>query len=211
MMKRILCLLLTLMLTFVFFACDEDDKASDTTKDTTNSEVTTESTTDSGTISTDETTTPEVTTTPETTATPEVTTASETTATPEITTTPEETTTPEGTAPPVVVQRADTKTGISWDGVSPIIYTYPDGTTGTEIKVGATYESLPGMFITVTKYHLPADSSEPAKDLSLCDHCGRKGGDGSNGTCLRYWAGGDHTCKNCGTIVPVNTCHSCDG
>ncbi len=47
------------------------------------------------------------------------------------------------------VQAADPETGISWDGVSPIIYTYPDGTTGTEKREGASYEKYPNMFTTI--------------------------------------------------------------
>ncbi len=111
---------------------------------------------------------------------------------------------------PVVKQSASLKTGISWDGVSPIVFTYPDGTTGTEIRVGATYESLPGKFATVTKYQMPEDPSETTRDLSLCSHCGREGGDGTNGTCKRYWTGGDHVCQNCGVTIPVKTCHTCN-
>lgn len=130
----------------------------------------------------------------------------ETTNKPDDTTSPSEAT----TSRPVVKQVADRETGISWDGISPIIYTYPDGTTGTEIRVGATYEALPGRFITVTKYHMPEDPSETTRDLSVCSHCGKKGGDGTNGTCLRYWTGGDHICEHCGTTIPVKTCHTCN-
>lgn len=106
----------------------------------------------------------------------------------------------------VVVQRADPETGISWDGKSPIIYTYADGTTGTEKRDGATYESLPGMIATI---NLAAENYESDYD-GTCPHCGRKGWDGTNGTCLRYFTGGDHTCANCGDVVPENTCHTCD-
>ena len=187
--------------------------------------------TSEGTTEPEDTSTTEETTTPDETTTPEITTTPEVTTTPQATTKPEETTVPGSTEPagtekpepdppattegeteqPVVVQRADIKTGISRDGVSPIIYTYPDGSTGTEPQIGAAYEVLPGMITTVTKYQMPSDSSEPPKDLSLCDHCGKKGGDGTNGTCLRYWGGGDHICDHCGVTIPVNTCHTCNG
>lgn len=108
----------------------------------------------------------------------------------------------------VVKQRADPETGISWDGVSPIIYTYPDGTTGTEIRIGATYEVVPGMINTVDKSYMP--NWEPATNDNICDHCGKTMGDGTSGTCLRYWTGGDHTCSHCGVVVPQSTCHTCN-
>ncbi len=111
---------------------------------------------------------------------------------------------------PVVTQMADLTTGISWDGVSSIIYTYPDGTTGTEIQVGATYEALPGRINTVDESHMPNWKPDSNEYDGHCTHCGKKGGDGSNGTCLRYWTGGDHTCANCGVIVPQSTCHTCN-
>lgn len=101
-----------------------------------------------------------------------------------------------------VVQRADTETGISWDGVSPIIYTYPDGTTGTEPKNGATYEYLPGMYNTV-------ENIERVEYDGICSHCGKESGDGTHGTCLRFWTSG-HDCPNCGEHVEVRTCHTCD-
>ena len=104
-----------------------------------------------------------------------------------------------------VVQIADPETGISWDGVSPIIYTYTDGTTGTEKRDGATYESVPGMIATI---NLAFEESTSDYDGN-CEHCGKKGGDGTNGTCLRYFGGGDHTCAHCGDTVPVKTCHTC--
>lgn len=101
----------------------------------------------------------------------------------------------------VVVQLADPETGISWDGVSPIIYTYPDGTTGTEKREGATYEQVPGLKTTVlAEYQTDYDNH--------CDYCGKIMGDGSNGTCSR-WLMGDVTCPNCGVLVPGNTCHTC--
>lgn len=103
------------------------------------------------------------------------------------------------------VKPADTSTGISWDGVSPIVYTYSDGSTGTEPKIGATYEYVPGMIGTV---YAPVE--EVDYDGVHCTHCGKVQEDGTNGTCLRYWTGGDHECQNCGAVVPEDTCHTCD-
>lgn len=108
-----------------------------------------------------------------------------------------------------VVQRANPETGISWDGVSPIIYTYPDGTTGTEKREGATYEGLPGMITTVVTVDYGKEMN-PSKKPLTCTECGKELGDGTNGTCLSYWTGGDHECANCGEIIPENTCHTCN-
>lgn len=107
---------------------------------------------------------------------------------------------------PQVVQMANPDTGISWDGKSPIVYTYPDGTTGTVPKDGATYEVEPGFKGT---YTAPKEDTVVEKDDDgSCEHCGRKSGDGANGTCLRFWAFDDN-CPHCGEFVAVNTCHTC--
>ena len=100
-----------------------------------------------------------------------------------------------------VVQMADPETGISWDGVSPIIYTYPDGTTGTEKRDGATYEQVPGMFNTVVEIkHVEYNGK--------CSDCGKTEGDGTNGSCVQ-WLMGDVDCPHCGVHVSVRTCHTC--
>lgn len=104
-----------------------------------------------------------------------------------------------------VVQIANTDTGISWDGKSQIIYTYPDGTTGTKKKVGATYEQVPGIVATVIDENSLKEEFNPN-----CDKCGKTMGDGTNGTCLSYWTGGDHACPHCSVIIPVKTCHTCN-
>lgn len=151
------------------------------------------------------------------------------------------------------VCEADPDTGISYDGESPIIYTYPDGTTGTEKRDGAVYEWLPGMNRTI---HFPKDNNGriegticeqcgkpvgrggdpsecmqfskstycsdcgqyvyanichycPGGDTYYCNDCGRPGGDGWGGTCLRFWTGGDQECYSCGEIIPEDTCHTC--
>ncbi len=104
----------------------------------------------------------------------------------------------------VVVQRANTETGISWDGVSPIIYTYPDGSTGTEKRDGATYEQVPGMIATV---NLDAENYVSDYD-GTCPQCGKKGWDGTNGTCGSWLQ--DINCPNCGEYVKAYTCHTCD-
>lgn len=105
-----------------------------------------------------------------------------------------------------VVQMADPDTGISWDGKSPIIYTYTDGTTGTEMKLGATYEQFPGMTTTITEMDMP--DWEPEEYDPNCRHCGKLMGDGTNGTCVR-WMMGDIDCPACGAHVSANTCHTC--
>lgn len=104
-----------------------------------------------------------------------------------------------------VVQRADPSTGISWDGKSAIVYTYADGSTGTTPKDGATYEVMPGLKGTFTA---PKQETTSQTATGVCSTCGKKEGDGSHGTCMQFWAHDDN-CPNCGTLVPVNTCHSC--
>lgn len=114
------------------------------------------------------------------------------------------------------VAPADPKTGISWDGVSPIVYTYADGTTGTEPKLGATFYVTPYRIGTVTAYTTGQISAEEyfgggSGDGSggICRHCGKPDGDGTNGTCIHWLVGGTHTCRHCGESVPGNTCHTC--
>lgn len=105
---------------------------------------------------------------------------------------------------------ANISTGISWDGVSPIIYTYTDGTTGTERKPGATYEYAPGVYRTVPDVVYETTTKPGSNtDVRYCKHCGKQQGDGTNGTCARWFTGGDHTCPNCGDTVPEKTCHYC--
>lgn len=102
------------------------------------------------------------------------------------------------------VQDADPETGISWDGESPIIYTYEDGTTGTERRHNATYEQFPGCYATwLDPEQLHGDEDRTCKD------CGKPGGDGTNGTCAHYIK--DVICPNCGEEIKAHTCHYCDG
>lgn len=103
-----------------------------------------------------------------------------------------------------VVQLADPKTGISWDGVSPITYTYPDGTTGTEPRDGARYEVAPGMYTTI---NLDWENSGPSDYDGTCPHCGKIGGDGTDGTCLHTL--GEMVCPGCGKELPAEVCHTC--
>ncbi len=42
-----------------------------------------------------------------------------------------------------------------------------------------------------------------------CQICGKKRGDGSGNTCVRYLADG-HNCSACGEAVPASTCHTCN-
>ncbi len=113
--------------------------------------------------------------------------------------------TPSETTPiPTFVQAADPNTGISWDGVSPIIYTYPDGSTGTIPRPGAKYEYTPGVI-----YAVPPDLTDKPEYDGRCSQCGKIEGDGLNGTCLQFIESG-HNCPNCGASVPANTCHTCN-
>lgn len=106
------------------------------------------------------------------------------------------------------VQLADPETGISWDGVSPIVYTYADGTTGTEKREGAKYEGAPGMITTIVTVSTKNEQT-PSKKPRVCDECGKEKGNGGSNTCLRYWTGGGDECPCCGEHVPEDTCHTC--
>lgn len=91
-----------------------------------------------------------------------------------------------------------------------IIYTYPDGTTGTVPMEGATYVDFRGVTVV---YH-EGDYESTLDDYYIdgvhyCEHCGKPSGDGTGGTCLRYLMA-DHDCPNCGEHVPADTCHYCD-
>ncbi len=101
-----------------------------------------------------------------------------------------------------VVQEADFRTGISWDGKSPIIYTYKDGSMGTTPKDGATYEVLPGI---VSTYYEPKD----VESSEFCPDCGKIMGDGQDGTCV-VWMMGAVDCPHCGERVEPHICHTCN-
>jgi len=49
--------------------------------------------------------------------------------------------------------------------------------------------------------------SEKSDPIYYCQECGKKNGDGSNGTCVQFL----HACNcpNCGEHVEANTCHTC--
>ena len=49
--------------------------------------------------------------------------------------------------------------------------------------------------------------SEKSNPIYYCQECGKKNGDGSNGTCVQFL----HACNcpNCGVWVESNTCHTC--
>lgn len=101
--------------------------------------------------------------------------------------------------------RADPETGLSWDGVSPIIYTYPDGTRGTEPIEGATYEALPGVIAT---YHVYHDEVGRVLD-STCRDCGKTIKNDSRGKyCVQFPSEGGF-CTSCGQDVEPYTCHTC--
>lgn len=102
------------------------------------------------------------------------------------------------------IQDADPMTGISYDGVSPIIYTYSDGTTGTELKDGAKYEIRPGECET---YMLPRDTVGRIVG-SICPDCGIEIAVRCQaGYCLQWPIGRYCTC--CGELVWPRTCHHC--
>ncbi len=105
---------------------------------------------------------------------------------------------------------ADPQKGVSWDGKSPIVYTYADGSTGTTPKVGATYESKPGITTTYTGYVVGSTGTGSVNGVFYCEHCGKVCGDGSKGTCVRWLTAGNHTCSHCGKTVPGGKCHTCN-
>ena len=107
------------------------------------------------------------------------------------------------TSSQTVVQTANTDTGISWDGVSPIIYTYPDGTQSTTPIDGATYEVVPGWIGT---YETARDQVGRPYN-SICSSCGKEVGGGGNDTCLQIPREG--YCVNCGVHLQALTCHTC--
>lgn len=47
---------------------------------------------------------------------------------------------------------------------------------------------------------------EKKNPVEYCQACGRKNGDGDNGTCQKWIV--DFTCPKCGQNVPANECHS---
>ena len=105
-------------------------------------------------------------------------------------------------------QPADPETGISWDGVSPIIYTYPDGTTGTEPKDGAEYEFMPGIIYVWTAPSDPYDDPLYYDGEWHCENCGKVLGYGTNGTCGQHIMSSN--CYVCGEYVQAGECHYCD-
>ena len=110
------------------------------------------------------------------------------------------------------VRNANPLTGISWDGKSPIIYTYEDGTTGTTPQLGATYYLDPDKIATVNAYTMGwITYDEFCNDGGdgNCRHCGKPMGDGLNGTCVRWMAGSSQECPNCGETVATQVCHTC--
>ena len=110
---------------------------------------------------------------------------------------------------PVYVQDADPTTGISWDGVSPILYYYTDGTTGYEPRHMARYEIAPNLWDTYVVSSMTEQEKEDAENgIFYCSQCNKVGGDGTDGTCIRHLMV-DWTCPNCGTFVPVGECHTC--
>ena len=212
-----LSLLLVLMLVSLLAGCTSDNSENTSgTTETANTivehtEPTTESTVTPSTES-PTTATTEATTTPTTSPTNS---ASQTITPPAakpIETNPPATEAPKETIGTVgvYVGPATPSTGLSWDGVSPIIYTYPDGTTGTTPQNGAKYEQVPGVWVTYGGPVVESTLPPPVNGVFTCSHCGKASGDGANGTCVRWLVAGDHTCSNCGETVPGGVCHTCD-
>lgn len=82
-------------------------------------------------------------------------------------------------------QDANTETGISWDGKTPIVYTYSDGSSGYEKKAGARYELAPGKFKFVSIYEIEIDRKSlltKTADQSINDDLISIGPIGSNNT-----------------------------
>lgn len=102
------------------------------------------------------------------------------------------------------IKDANPDTGISYDLVSPIIYTYPDGTTGTELRDGATYEVRPGVFKV---YNAPRDSVGRIIG-TICSICGEEVGSWCKAGYCKQWKISRY-CTCCGTYVPGRTCHHC--
>lgn len=100
---------------------------------------------------------------------------------------------------------ADPKTGISWDGVSPIIYTYPDGSTGTELRDGAQYEASPGNIVT---YEAPRDAVGRVIG-TICETCGKAVGTYLTRDTDCYQTTYSEYCSDCGKWKDAYTCHSC--
>ena len=101
------------------------------------------------------------------------------------------------------VKDADPQTGVSWDGVSKIIYRTSNGET-TEKTYGGYYEIRPDVWVLL---EYPTEKENHA---NKCPVCGRISGDGRNGTCVRYsLIDDDMICENCGETIPAKTCHTC--
>ncbi len=98
------------------------------------------------------------------------------------------------------IRPANIDTGISYDGESPIVFTYADGTTGIEKRDGATYEYLPGIVYT---YEAPKDGAGRLIG-STCPICNKTVGANS---CEHFSR--SQYCHQCGEFVEHNTCHSC--
>ncbi len=101
---------------------------------------------------------------------------------------------------------------LNWDKNAPVIYTYLDGTTGTDPKLGATYRYNKYEVHTVNAYDLGLISYEefngPGSD-GYCSDCGKLKGDGTNGTCT-WWLGSEtHICEYCGGTMNPWSCHTC--
>ena len=104
------------------------------------------------------------------------------------------------------IQGADPDTGISYDGESPIIYTYTDGTTGTEKRDGAKYEVTPGIYRYI---YFPKDNSGRFIG-SVCASCNKTvGSDYYPNSCVQF--DNSQYCAHCGIFVEAYVCHCCEG
>ena len=98
---------------------------------------------------------------------------------------------------------------VAWDGVSPLIFIYSDGTVGTEPIDGAQYESKPGILSTYVIYRDASGrvSGEIckfcSKEVEAFDHKPKNRVD----YCTHY--NFSSYCSYCGKWVESYDCHDC--
>ena len=104
---------------------------------------------------------------------------------------------------------ADLEKLVAWDGVSPLIFIYSDGTVGTEPREGAQYESKPYILTTYVVYR--DASGRVAGDI--CKHCGKEveavthKPNNRVDYCTHYSF--NRYCVYCGKWVAGYDCHDC--
>ena len=190
--KYIALMCVAVLMISVFSACSKKPEE----------ESTTESTIESTTESTTEWTVPPITTEPSTEATETTTQKPETTTKKVVPTTKKAVATTKKAEPTTKKATTPLKEGWSADGK-----TYVEN--GKVYKVSADQSGVLDGFIAVDGLGLvPTPEMKAEIDNMKCSVCGKKSGNGTNGTCLRFINYGDY-CPNCGVWVDVNTCHTC--